>query len=367
MPKLEGSNDMKPHILFIALVSFMFLGCSHIGPQTLPRDRFDYNTAIADSWKEQTLLNIVKLRYADMPLFVEVASVVSGYTLEGSVNLGGTVSSDKAVQGDFLALGAAGKYTDRPTITYAPITGEKFNQSFLTPIPPKLILFLMQSQWSAEMIFPITVNAVNGLKSRIAAGKFARPADPGFNRVVELLQEIQASGTVSIRIIKGADEKETTVMLFYRDNLPLEISKALKELEHLLGLAQGVKELKVSYGVVPENDREIAIQTRSMLQIMISLATEIEVPDVHIDKGITIASLTPVSAKEDKTDRVINIRTTTDKPANAFVAVPYQDYWFWIDNADFLSKRTFTFLMILFSLTESGAKGGLPLVTIPAG
>ena len=34
-------------------------GGTTIGPDPVPRDRFDYNTAIADSWKEQTLLNIV--------------------------------------------------------------------------------------------------------------------------------------------------------------------------------------------------------------------------------------------------------------------------------------------------------------------
>lgn len=106
-----------------ALFAVLFLnGCTHLGPQTVPRDRFDYNKAISDSWKEQTLLNIVKIRYADMPLFVEVASIVSGYTLEGSVSLGGTLSSEDAVQGDFLSLGTAGKYTDRPTITYVPIS-----------------------------------------------------------------------------------------------------------------------------------------------------------------------------------------------------------------------------------------------------
>ena len=113
-----------------------------MGPQTVARDRFDYNAAISDSWKEQTLLNIVKLRYADMPLFVEVASVVSGYTIESSVNFGGTLSSETAVQGDFFTLGTTGKYIDRPTITYAPITGKQFNKSFMTPIPPRAILFL---------------------------------------------------------------------------------------------------------------------------------------------------------------------------------------------------------------------------------
>lgn len=81
------------------------------------------------------------MRYTDMPLFIEVASVVSGYTLEGSVNLGGTVSSEGAVSGDFLSLGTAGKYTDRPTITYAPITGAKFNANVMTPIPPQAVLY----------------------------------------------------------------------------------------------------------------------------------------------------------------------------------------------------------------------------------
>lgn len=50
-----------------------------------------------------------------------MASVVNGYTFEGSVNLGGTTSSNDAVQGGFFSFGTTGKYTDRLTITYAPI------------------------------------------------------------------------------------------------------------------------------------------------------------------------------------------------------------------------------------------------------
>jgi hypothetical protein len=84
------------------LAAVVLFGCSSLGPQTIVRDRFEYNTAISESWKEQILLNIVKVRYADVPLFLEVASIVSGYTIESSVNLGGTVSSQSAVQGDFL-------------------------------------------------------------------------------------------------------------------------------------------------------------------------------------------------------------------------------------------------------------------------
>ena len=33
-------------------------GCSSIGPSTMPRDRTDYLSALATSWKEQTLSNV---------------------------------------------------------------------------------------------------------------------------------------------------------------------------------------------------------------------------------------------------------------------------------------------------------------------
>jgi hypothetical protein len=39
-------------------------GCSSIGPMVIKRDRTDYSGAMASSWKEQMLLNIVKFRYS---------------------------------------------------------------------------------------------------------------------------------------------------------------------------------------------------------------------------------------------------------------------------------------------------------------
>ena len=360
-----GTRAMRMTLLTTVLSALFITGCTTIGPNAIPRDRYDYNTAISDSWKEQTLLNIVKIRYADMPLFVEVVSVVSGYTLEGSVNLGATESSESAVQGDFFSLGTAGKYTDRPTITYAPITGQQFNRSFMKPIPPKAVIFLLQSGWSAELILPLTVESLNGLRARRAAGVDQRTGDPKFYRAIELFREIQKSGAVGMQILSSDARKETTVLFFHRERVSADLKAKMEELDSLLGLSPERQEFQITYGMLPKNDGEISLLTRSILQIMIALATEVQVPMQDVTEGRTVPGDNQGEKADPEQGRLIDIKFS--KPGDAFIAVNYRDHWFWIDDRDFKSKRTFAFLMILFSLTETGSQEGLPLVTIPSG
>ena len=155
-------------------------------------------------------------------------------------------------------------------------------------------------------------------------------------------------------------------MFFHRKNLPPEIETAVQEVDRLLGLEPGVKEIQVTYGLIPGSDREIAMLTRSMLQIMVDLAIQIDVPARHVSEGQTIPSLVQNDRAEEQIGQLIKVHTGTEKPENAFTVVNYEDHWFWIDKRDFKSKRTFAFLMILFSLTETGGQEGLPLVTIPS-
>jgi hypothetical protein len=49
------------------------VGCAaKVGPRSLAHDRFDYSAAITQSWKEQMLLNMAKLRYMDPPMFLNM-------------------------------------------------------------------------------------------------------------------------------------------------------------------------------------------------------------------------------------------------------------------------------------------------------
>jgi hypothetical protein len=64
------------------LLVILLGGCGSYGPLALDRDRLDYETA-----KQQALLNIVRIRYGDIPAFVSIEQLVSSYQLQGNGNV----------------------------------------------------------------------------------------------------------------------------------------------------------------------------------------------------------------------------------------------------------------------------------------
>jgi hypothetical protein len=264
-------------------------------------------------------------------------------------------------------MGGSGKYIDRPTITYSPITGQKFNLSFMKPIPPGVVLFLIQSGWPADLILSITLDSINGLRSRVSGGANMRSGDPEFYRFIDLFRKVQNSGAVGMRVIKVNQTKESTLIFFYDKRLTSDIRSALEEINSLLSLKPDVREFEITYGLVPQTDNEICMLTRSMMQVMVELAGQVDIPPSHVKEGRAALAFEKEEVKAELSGKIIHIKTAVEKPAEAFTVVEYRDNWFWIDDRDYRSKRTFAFLMMLFSLTETGGKEGLPLVTIPAG
>jgi len=351
--------------LVAALVGALALtGCAHLGPKTVAVDRFDYSTAIADSWKQQTLLNIVKLRYMDLPVFVDVASIVSGYSMQTGVSVNGTLSSQNAIQGNFAALGGSAIYTDRPTITYVPMTGEKFLRGLITPIDPKNIFFMLQAGYPADFILGLTVESLNGVRNRSTAGGAAREADPEFVRALELMREVQLAGAVGMRVEEDKSKSQTAVLFFRREDVPADIVEKEAEIRRLLKLPAEQQKYVLTYSPMRGTENELAVNSRSMLQIMQAFASFLDVPKAHL-KDHRASPAFENAAPESRLDRV-RIHSGKDKPVDAFAAVPYRGHWFWIDDGDWQTKRALTAVMFFFTLAETGSPEKLPLITIPA-
>jgi len=344
------------------------VGCASIGPGTVARDRFDYTGAVAESWKSQMLLNLVKLRYGDPPVFLDVGQIVSGYTVQSTFTAGGTVFSTSGVvpgvPNSSVVLGAQGQYIDRPTITYAPLSGERFARSLMTPIPPAALLSLIQAGNPVNAVLRIGVHAINGIQNRYGGELRARPADPEFHVLLERLRRIQLAGAIGLRV-RRLDREEAVLMVFRKDTEP-DVAPESRAVRELLGLDPGAREFQIVYGSVAANDKQIAILSRSILEILVDLSSFIDVPEAHVTDRRVMPTAEPEAGPSGPIRPLIRVGSSVERPADAFLAVPYRGYWFWIDDRDMPSKRLFSFLMFIFTLVETGGKEAPPVLTIPA-
>lgn len=350
-------------LLFGLMCLFIFSGCGTIGPGTVERDRFDYSTSVAESWKQMMLLNIVKLRYGDTPIFLEVGSIVNQYIMETELNVSADLSS-----GDFfgngMTLGGKGKFADRPTITYTPMMGKKFAKSLLTPIPPHALFSLIQSGWNAEFILRVCLSAVNDLYNGSGRQMMNRRADKEFVEVLDILAYIQQSGGLGSRLM---DRENGQVILFFRRNIEKDLEQQVLLFLELLGLNPDSGEFSLVYGSSASNDREIAMLTRSMLEIIVEISQYVRVPEIHIKENrASRGNYTGSTSIDEKRSKVL-IKSSREKPDDAFLAIEYRDHWFFIEDTDYRSKRLFSFLLFLFTLAETGSQSLSPVLTLPAG
>jgi hypothetical protein len=349
--------------VLILAAAFVATGCQSIGAGSVQRDRMSYADALGTSWKEQTLLNIVKLRYLDTPVFLDVSSVITSYELASEVNLASNIFPGDAANSN-RSVGAKGTYTDKPTISYTPITGERYMNALVRPIPPQAIFAMIESGHPADMVLRVTARAMNGVYNYSASQTRTRAADPTFQLVIDAIRGIQQEGALSVRIEKR-DEQESTYVGFLHSGDD-GVEKSIRFVKDKLGINPNNDEPVLVFGSRQRNPDQIALLTRSVQEILTEFSIGVDVPEGDLAEGRATPKLRldPTAGLRDYP--LMRIQSGGERPADAFAAVPYRNRWFWIDDRDLNSKRMFMFLTVFSALAETGIAPQTPLITIPA-
>lgn len=359
---------MIQYYRLLALACVVLLsGCASIGPGSVSRDRYDYGTALSESWKRQLLLNVVKMRYVEPLCFMDVGQIVAAYSMETGAELAGTRTSyDYAGPTDnsMVKLGFTGKYTDRPTITYTPLTGKAFLSGVMLPLKAQNMLTHMQAGVSADFLLRLGVASINGMRNEGVTTAGFRPADPRFTRAVELIRALQLAGALRIKVGRAKQDQEAVATLgFPSKGQSKEVAGDIAELRELLGLDPTADSYLLVNGAGSGSNREIAFQCHALMSILASMSARVDVPQTDVQAHRAVPGI-PEDARGPATQEP-RVRNANLEPSDAFTSVRYRGQWFWVDDKDLVTKRIFSFIMLAFTLMDD-SKHDTPLqLTVP--
>lgn len=342
-------------------------GCMQLGPKTIAPAQFSYNRAIVSSWNQQLLLNLVRLRYRDTPMFLDVSSVVTSFSVTASASASHGFGWGGG--GNEEINGSSGlSYNERPTISYRPLTGDAFTQRLLTPLTPGTLVLLANSGFGIERVLMSCVEEINGVGNA--------PAVPGsipvntdeferFRSVAKSLENLQRTGGLEVQL-DVANTKEFVINLDVHESSRGQLMQFLEAFDYPTNSTQ----LKISRHRTNRGTNEVSIAGRSLMAMMSFLAQGVDVPAEHQKAGLvsTLKKDNGMVAHPDEwMQDLIKIRTSKTPPSRSFVSTRHRGYYYYISDADLESKSTFALLSLLFSLqASSDARQGTPLITIPA-
>jgi hypothetical protein len=357
-------------LAFLALVAS---GCTTgLGPYAVRADRPDYNRQIVRSADAEMLLNLVRLRYDDTPLFLELGAVVSQYGVSTSLSAAGNTNPGSA------SLGGAAGYTENPTITYTPLTGEEFAERMLSPIPLDSILLFVQTGWSPERVMLLTIQRMNDLfNAPTATGPLpdTKPDYEAFTAFVERFHRLYLARLVGLNWERKENEKNPPGRdpRFWIKDPPEPGSPFADDIAAVrrdLGLAPGQHDFPLTAFPFNRRPDEVGLRCRSLLGVLYFLSSSVEAPAADVAAGLVTVTRDERGQPFDWSDlsgRLMRIHAQADRPESAYVAVPYRGSWFYIADDDRNSKATFGLVNLLFSLQSATGKGKSPLLTLPIG
>lgn len=359
---------MKKFILTSVLISSLGLsGCIYFGSHNMPPDRIRYNKSVISSDLQQALLNLVRLKYGDMPYFLSLNNIVSQYSVNASISADGsrTYSDGESVT-NFLSLTPSASVSESPTLTYTPLQGEEFVQRLMTPIDIKVVSLALREGWTFARVFRTFFQRLGDMENAAFASR------PNSHRIPEYKDFARFT-----KIMRKLELKDELEFEFDNSTSPSRIKFDILSFKPLT--ADEIKFLYKHTGASPSNPnfwvagyyeqnhmpRTMVGETRTMFGIYSYLSKGVELPQAHYSVGNALKL--PNGEYFDWKQVVgglIRVKFCQSIPERAYIYVYYRGYYFYIDDTDRSSKEGMSLLLILNGIFQGNIQSVLPVFTI---
>ena len=350
------------YIVFL-LVLVLLSGCAVVGPQSISAGRASYAEAINKTEDEQVLLSIVKGRYGETYSLLAVSGVAANMRFRAEAGIEAAFGPDSRA-GENLLLGGFA-YEENPTITYAPVQGEKYIRELMSPIPLEILMLSLRSATFSDRVLTFLVTRANGLHNPDFEMVSLPDQKRDFERFVELFSELHNVGALDLS--KNPQDEIAFNLLIegYRSRYANEVNEFLTLLNLPLPKDdQGELIIPVSFAINTEKSWGLGLTTRSTFDLVEILRASVEIPEEHASAGLSVDY-----PPKGLPGQGIEILSSKEKPKDMSLAVPYRGYWFYIPSNDQQTKAFFSVLRILWSISIAGAieQADAPVLTLPVG
>lgn len=342
LKKTRGCSMRAFKVFFAVCIVLIAGGCQRVqngGSPTL------YNDSAQNTLQREILLNIVRLRYSEPPFFVVHHTVADHRNVLSKFS-------------HFVKSAVTGAATVPTGIeTYTELSQFHFSKQFMTPVEPEVIEKLVNHGWGVGQVFRIIVKRLGShvnVESRSGPIPRFAPQFKDFLTLANLLQEAHLQRQVEVKAStreKEGEEGEAKVALAREKILQLSLPPSTDETDRLADFLKITKKKRTFYQFNLAHNVEAGIYTRSLLECLQYLSLGVQVPPKDIESQALIITRdnegTPFDWAQVVGD-LITIRWSKSHPGNAFIAVNHHGYWFYIDEMDLESKKTFSLLQCLF-------------------
>jgi hypothetical protein len=213
---LRGVSGEPLSLSLVAIAAITLSSCSVVGPSSIDHGRTSYNEVIEDTSRQQALLNVVRVRNGESPLFMDVTEVDAATSAGGSISGGasgiGSTANFKStsagtIQGPVESVTGSVSYQEAPTVRYFPLSGQALIAQVSTPLAPEALVNLYNSDWALAAILDLSVN-------RLTIGY------EDYDAAVDAMIDLDAYGAL---ILAATSSSESGVAA--KDDLTLYVAK----------------------------------------------------------------------------------------------------------------------------------------------